>query len=237
MSKAVIIGFRDRGTDPLRSANLGCVLERWLEFAPTNVISDCQTGVAQFNRSAAYNRGAAAAHVDVLIFAEADMLIDFNQIDEAAAMAADRPGLVIPFTHRHDLTSEDSELVRAGRKNPADCTAGMIQHTNYGCINVLSRETLNMIGGWDEQFTGWGHDDCAMWLAFEKAAGPTRFVDGPAWHLYHNIPLEGSPTDRAATERNYRRMQLYSQARTGEEIRHLTAGGKTLSRDWRGRLR
>jgi hypothetical protein len=64
--------------------------------------------------------------------------------------------------------------------------------------------------------------------AFEVAAGPTRCVNGPAYHLYHLPGWKGdhlTDEDRAATERNKARWQLYLGATSGERIRELTAGG------------
>lgn len=237
MSVAVIIGFRDRGADPRRQENLKYVVNWWGPLgAPVFVVDDGRTGGAQFNRSGAYNRGAARTDADILIYAEADMLIYYYpQIHEAIRLAREAPGLVVPFTQRRELTPEDTDLILQGAATVSGCEPASVQDANYGCINVLSRETLTAVGCWDEAMDGWAHDDCAMWLAFEKAVGPTRFVDGPAYHLYHDT-LTGD-ADKSATERNYRRMQLYTQARTPEEIHHLTAGGKSLSRNWRGQLR
>lgn len=264
---AIIIPFRDRGLDPLRQANLENVLWHWdLYRAPVIVTDDGRTGNSPFCRSATYNKGAAQTDADILIYTEADMLIHYDQIDKAVALAAEQPGLIVPFTRQKKLSPRESEQVRAGiapihfdcplsQPKPdhgdGNCpTCGFLFSTacrrlvggepdNYGCINVISRETLNAIGKWDELFEGNAHDDCAMWHAFNIAAGPTRFVQGDAYHLYHteSVGPDTSPEDKAATERNYRRMQTYMQARTPEEIRHLTAGGQNLSRNWRGQLR
>jgi hypothetical protein len=108
MTVAVIIPFRDRGTDPLRAANLTRVLEWWSGFGRRDHHRQRRTqGDAQFNRHAAYNKAAAQTDADILAFVESDMLIDFTQMDEAIDMAA-TPGLVVPFTERHELGAEDS---------------------------------------------------------------------------------------------------------------------------------
>lgn len=235
---AIIIPFRDRGVDPLRAANLERVIHHWSLFDGEVIIADDgRSGAAQFNRSAAYNRGAARTEADMLVYAEADMLIHYDQIDKAVRLAGEKPGLVVPFTHQKKLSPSDSERVRALKISPPSCTPmphPFGETNNYGCINVLSRATLQSIGRWDEQFEGNAHDDCAMWQAFTVAAGPTRWVDGPAYHLFHFESVR--PQDKAATQRNYRRMQIYCQAKTPEQVRHLTAGGKSLSRNWRGKL-
>lgn len=228
MTVAVIIPFRDRGTDSLRSANLTRVLEWWSNFnADVSVVSDGRTGDQQFNRHVAYNRGAAQTDADILAFVESDMLIDFAQIDEAISQAAETLGLVVPFTERHELTPDSSDLVRTHKIHPRDGTADVIKPKprRTGAINILSRATLEAVGQYDPAFEGNWWDDRAMHIAFDICAGPTRWIDGPSWHLYHLPGHKGSHLsveDIAATARNKQRWQRYREATTPDQIRHLT---------------
>lgn len=240
MRAAVILPFRDRGTDPLRKANLERVLEHWgqgssifiddgidarnWDLCPPVVVDDGCDGDAQFNRSAALNRGATV-DADVLVFAEADMIVDFSQIYVAAQLAAMTPGLVIPFNEYRALMPEDSDRVRNYELDPGDARWDGIRKPAIGAVNVVSRETYELVGGYDERFEGSWYDDDAMKIAFEMCAGPTRFVNGPGYHLYH-LPgwtgLHLSKEDRAATARNRMRFRRYQQAKTPEQIRALT---------------
>lgn len=236
---AVIIPYRDRGVDPLRGQNLHYVLNYWGNLGFHIVVcDDGRRGDEQFNRSAAYNRGTAMTTADILIYVEADTLVPLDQIREAISKAESRPGLVVPFTHQKKLSDTDSMLVRSGMKQPEDCVP--TQHpygetTNYGCANVLSRKTLEAVGKWDEQFDGHGHDDNAMYHAFQVVARPVRWTEGPAYHLCHrDMDPDTSPDralltdeDVAAQERNRRRLELYRAAKTPEEIRLLTSGVPT----------
>jgi hypothetical protein len=66
-----------------------------------------------------------------------------------------------------------------------------------------------------------------MKIAFDIAAGPTRWVEGSVYHLYHLSGGKGahlSREDRVATSRNRLRLRKYMQARTPEQIRSLTTG-------------
>lgn len=236
---AVIIPFRDRGVDPLRQKNLVRVLAYWADFDhPVLVVDDGREGDAQFNRSAAYNRGAAMTDAEVLVYVESDTLIPHDQICQAIDMAAARPGLVVPFTRQKKLSEADSALVRRAAISPQDCTP--VRHpygemTNYGCANVLNRRTLDAVGGFDEVFEGHGHDDSAMYQAFYIVAKPVRWVLGNAYHLYHlDVDPDTTPDrsylseeDIAAQERNRIRLALYQAAKTPEEIRLLTTGAST----------
>lgn len=223
---AVIIPFRDRGTDPLRAANLKRVMQHWGGAAI--IVGDGYRGQEQFNRSAAYNRGAELTDADVIVYAESDMLIPHSQIQEAAELAASAPGLVVPFTEYHYLTPLDSQDVRDGLLDPADCVAEFVKdgRSCTGAINVLSRETLDAVGGWDETFRGNWYDDTAMHIAFAITAGPTRWVNGPAYHVYHLPGWTGdhlTDEDKAATEANKARLRLYERAETAGRIRELTS--------------
>jgi hypothetical protein len=204
------------------------VLEHWRGLpSPVIVTDDGREGCAQFNRSAAYNSAAAANSADVLIFSEADIIIGFDQIAQAVRLAAEAPGLVIPFDEFRAVPPGDSHWIRMHSAEPADCEYSVVKgkRGSIGAVNVVSRKTLDLVGRYDEHFEGAWYDDDAMKIAFEVCAGPTRWVDGPAYHLHHWSGGKGAhlnPADRQATARNRNRLRRYRRAGTPEQIRALT---------------
>lgn len=228
MTVEVIIPFRDRGRDPLRRANLKRVLQHWDGYgARVNITADGLDGDQPFNRSRAYNLAIAASPADIFILTESDMLIDYAQIDAAVEAAAATPGLVVPFTERHEHDPDASQAIREHRLDWRTATATVVRPKprRVGAINVISRRTYNLVGRYDEQFCGTWWDDRAMHRAFDICAGPTRWIDGPSHHLYHLPGYEGAhltDADRAATEANRRRFGMYKRATTPEQIRALT---------------
>lgn len=228
MTAAIIIGYRDRGTDPLRRANLDYVLDYWKPYGlPIHVVDDGRQGNEQFNRHAAYNKGAAQTDADILCFVESDMIIPFARMDTAIDWATHQPGLVVPFEERHEFGPRESEAIREGRLDYRTARADIIKPKprRTGAINVISRHTFDLVGRYDEAFEGHGWDDRSMHIAFDRCAGPTRWLDGPSWHLYHLPGFGGqhlSPQDKAATERNRRRFRLYQLA-DAQGIRELTS--------------
>ena len=233
MRIAVVIPFRDRGLDPLRMANLAYVVDYWTGYRCEVVVSsDGRDGDAPFNRSAAYNRASIrgsepSSDADMFIFAESDLIVDFDQIDRAVEMAEESPGMVVPFSWFMAITEQDSARVRAFEIYPEDAVAHPVKghRGSIGAVNVVSRHSLIEVGGFDENFDGAWYDDDAMKIAFDVAAGPTRFVEGSAYHLYHLSGGAGahlSREDRMATARNRMRLKLYQQARTPDQIRALT---------------
>lgn len=228
MKIGVIIPFRDRGVDSYRAANLERVAEMWESYDMTPLIcSDDRDGNAQFNRSAAYNNGVRLCNIaDVFVFTESDMLIDVEQVREGITRAMEAPGLVVPFTEYRYLSRDDSVHVRGG-SDPRDFTPESVMSNgkSIGAINIISYKTLESVGQWDEIPEGSWYDDNMMERAFTVCAGPTRWVNGPAWHIYHLPGWTGehlSPEDRAATRRNKLRWGKYQRATTPEQIRALT---------------
>ena len=227
-SVAVVVPFRSRGNDPLREQNLERVLADWRRggYRPI-VVSDGRRGSEPFCRSAAYNQSVELVDADVYVFTESDLLIRPEAIEVAVDLAFSAPGLVIPFSEFRALGERDSRLVRAFVADPYDCLATVVRgyRGSIGAINVLSRKTYDLVGGYDEQFEGAWYDDDAMKIAFEVCSGPTRWVDGAAYHLYHLSGGKGdhlTSVDRKATERNRLRYQQYRAANTADEIRVLT---------------
>ena len=227
-----IIPFRLReGGDPLRLQNLEAS-KRWVEslnLGPVRVVDDGRSGDAQFNRSAAYNRGWQSSDADVFVFYESDLLVPREQVVEGARLASENIGLVVPFSRFMSLEPDDSVKVRAGAIHPSEAKSEQVrgEKKSIGAVNIVSRETLNLIGQFDPSFEGAWFDDDSMEIAFRVCCGPTRFIDGPGWHMYH-LPGANSDhlsdEDRAATGRNRQRWLKYRRARTPEQIRRLTCG-------------
>ena len=226
----VVIPFRDRGRDPHRAQNLDRVLRWWAAGPwPVAVVHDGREGDAQFNRSAAYNRGmeaARAAGADVVIYTEADMLIPYAQVAEAVEAAHMMPGLVVPFLTYNYLSEADSQRVRDDAPLEGLTPQQIVDDGgSMGAVNVVSMASLEAVGCWDEGFEGNWYDDNAMEHAFAVCCGVRRHVPGPAWHLFHLPGWSGdhlTDEDRAATEANRLRWLRYQAAKTPEQIRSLT---------------
>lgn len=225
---ALIIPFRDRGRDPLRKQNLDTVVKHWYDqgYSP-QIFDDGREGDEQFNRSAAYNRAVKFnPGAQVFIFAESDMLMRSTQAHRAVTRARLVPGLVVPFTEYHYIGERESASIRAGRlPEYADALWIMRQGRAVGAINVVSRYSLEQVGQFDENFEGSWYDDRAMEIAFSVTCGPTQFIEGVGFHLYHQPGWQGdhlTDEDKAATARNAYRHKRYVQAETPEDIRALT---------------
>ncbi len=225
----VIIPFRDRGIDPRRAANLEIVMAWWYAhgFEP-HIVTDGLAGDAQFNRHRAYNRATAQyPEADVYVFTEADMLIHPNQIMTAVRLSARKPGLVVPFTQYRYLSDrttaclrdlyhdEDTQVLGTYWAQPPhsaqsiftlETESTMDNGRSIGAVNVVSRNTLDLTGGFTELTEGNWHDDRIIEEGFRfLCKQKTQYVDGPAVHLYHLPGHAGehlTEADKRATRRN-----------------------------------
>lgn len=238
LSPLVIIPWRDRGRDPRRPRNLTKVKDWWAQTRyDVHITDDGRGGDEQFNRHAAYNRGAEYARnhgYDTLIYTEADMLVPPHQIHLAVKEAHHHPGLVVPFTTYRHLNEQEAQAVCDGQ-NPEDYPPdGSPTSGSMGPINILTLHTLDLVGRWDECFDGNWYDDTAMCRAFWITSSPTRHIPGIAWHLHH-LPGHPEPVgdnwvwgdhatqeDKNALHRNQQRWYRYEQATTPHQIRALT---------------
>jgi hypothetical protein len=217
----VLIPFRDRGIDQRRAANLKIVLAWWRAHGlDPLVVDDGLSGNASFNRHRAYNQ-AVAAHpsADVFVFTEADMLLTAQQISDAVALASAKPGLVVPFRQYRYLSDETTAHIRdVVTREPQSQWADfdwlmdlepvetMDNGASIGAVNVISRDALQMTGGFTEATSGNWYDDNIIAEGFAYLTGnKTRYVEGAAVHLYHLPGWKGdhlTDEDKAATARN-----------------------------------
>lgn len=60
-----------------------------------------------------------------------------------------------------------------------------------GGLLVVSRDGWDRVGGYDERFVGWGHEDSVFNIALLLKAAWDR-IPGSAWHLWHPAPLKNT---------------------------------------------
>lgn len=189
MRTTIVIPWRSSG-DPDRDAAQHYVEHYYRDLAigPVIITTDGRQPGQPFNRHAAYNRALTQATTDTIAWIEADTLIPKPQLILAAHLATQTPGIVIPYTERHELDHTQTATVYAGT-NPFTLTGQYAIYrdgTSIGQAGITSQHTITLIGGqWDERFQGWGYDDNAMHHIYATLAGPPRWTPGKGIHLWH----------------------------------------------------
>ena len=219
---AIVIPWRDPG-DGERKANFDYVYEHYrsMDIGPVFAVSDGREPGQPFNRSAAYNRGyRLTGRANVILWNEADTLLTVEAVLAAAHQSLQAPGMVVPYTERHELDAAQTQAVLDG-VDPFTMRGHIVYSdgSSIGQAGVTSTRTMDLIGGrWDEGFEGWGYDDNAMFHVFNALAGQPRWVAGKGVHLWHT-PVYAAHTEqsRATTDRNAARCQAI-MARTGADL-------------------
>jgi hypothetical protein len=209
---AYIITYR-AADDPARRANLEAVLA-WLKLQPPAEVIVVEQDVAPtlgdlapfpglrslfaynpgpFNKSWGFNVGVRASRGSVLAFGDADVLC--RALPAAVAAARSGAAVVRAFSKAIELDEAESDMLRVdlsclgdpsfGAAAPDRTQSGEIPPLCGGLV-LFQRQSLALLGGWDERFLGWGGEDNAMDIKIQRGGLRGVMLKGsPGFHLAH----------------------------------------------------
>jgi hypothetical protein len=178
-----------------------------------------------FNKSWGFNVGFRATSSPVLVFADADMLVNRDHLAQSIALCARTGGgppdgagvgppdenrceVVRPWSDVVDLTEDETADLAARRLDLAEVNLAARREAGRpgehpplcGGAYVIRHDVYERLGGQDERFFGWGGEDDAMSMKVARlCARVARVRDAAAFHLHH--PRHSSlPVD----DENYR---------------------------------
>jgi hypothetical protein len=164
-----------------------------------------------FNRSAAVNRASAlAGDWDVAVIIDSDVICNASRVKEAVALAHETGKLVYPHDIRKDLDNTGSRIVMHGEKGNWERWVRRRYRNMVSSVIVVPRRLWDEVGGFDEEFRGWGYEDTAFAAACETFGGSAR-LSGEVWHFWHPTAKEGKP-GTATWQVNAARGQRYRAA-------------------------
>lgn len=207
---SILVPFRP--DDGIREDNWVYCWRWWNRFLPPNEHFEICVGSCEgedFNRSKARNEAFEKSSADLLIIADADTIPD--QIPLAMAIARVRSGEVpwsVPYKWYYNLSTEYSEHVKASADFTKPDTASSLfsyEHKviSWAGVNIVPREAYEKVGGYDERFVGWGHEDVAFRIKLDHEWGHHhRQEAGNAYHFWH--PINKNETFNSDSERRNR---------------------------------
>jgi hypothetical protein len=214
MRLSVVIPFRPR--DPIRDRNRVYV-EDWLDRAlgePDTVLAD-DPG-RDFNRGRALDAGVPAATGDLLVLADADLIVPAHNLWAGVEAVENGAAMVVPFTRREELTAEATAKVLAGAAPEGlwgpEHLEYVMENRGTGGINILTRATFEAVGGFDPRFAGWGYEDSAFADAVETLVGRVEWLTGTAVHLWHPQDPTRSHPDPAVASASVELCKRYTAA-------------------------
>jgi len=140
-----------------------------------------------FNKSWSLNIAWKEATNDIIVFGDADNLIDTNNILSSINEMGDYE-FVSPHIRLIDLQPNENgldsnsifQIKRPGR--------GELDHQKLpmcGAMTIFKKEALEKIAGWPEEFFGWGAEDDAMSIKVKHFL-KWKEIDNNCYHLYHH---------------------------------------------------
>lgn len=197
------------------------VIDSWRSRLPVPLIHSWQPDEG-FRLAASRNRGIAASTGDYIVQIDGDVMLERHFVADHAAKAT--PGFYIKGS-RVRLTPEASrricgegkaisvpffsrDVLKDRMKNFRCAPLGMLYGTRYrrdgvaiGCNMSFWRDDFIRVGGYDENFVGWGVEDTDLCMRLEAAGVRTfkMFRMGLCWHLWHRE----SPHPRLAEAYEY----------------------------------
>lgn len=144
---------------------------------------------APYNKSWAFNIAMKTAKSNIIVYADSDLIMDPNQFIEGLKLLQDYE-MVSPYKSVVDLEPNESNLPlerilqidRPGR--------GENDHQKVplcGGICMFKKESIQKIGGWNEDFSGWGAEDDFVSIKVQNFLN-WKELPYKCYHLYHQRP-------------------------------------------------
>jgi hypothetical protein len=170
-----------------------------------------------YNRAAAFNVGADIARGELLVLHDNDMIVPARYASALASHWRERCQFIDLKRFLFYTGEEQTKRVFAGGNVESVLPAVVVQNLVGGSIAADAR-AYREIGGFDEEFVGWGGEDNDFWDRAETTEKVYRFGELPLIHLYH-APQRGKlQGNEAPAVKRYRELESIPAA---ERIRRL----------------
>ena len=142
-----------------------------------------------YNRSWAFNVALKRAKSNIIIFGDSDLIMEHNQFI-SGINALSEYDMVSPYHKVIDLNPQESSnstenILKIDRPGRGENDNQKINIS--GGIAMFRKDSINKIGGWNEDFVGWGAEDDEMTIRVKKYLKWTE-LKGTCYHLYHDRP-------------------------------------------------
>lgn len=172
-----------RPSTPDREIALKLLLQ-YLQGKPVKpvIVEDQNQGL--FNRARLINQGVRASRSNIVWLADNDILIDPSAFTHAPVFLS-RVAVYKPFFKRiYDVPLEVFEKYAGGSERSEDFPLreglGL-----FSGVTAILRKTFMKLGGFDEDFVGWGSEDYALARVTFMMGYPAYSEDLAAYHFAH----------------------------------------------------
>jgi len=159
-----------------------------------------------FNRSWGFNVGLKHSNSDVIVFTDCDLVMEPESFI-SAIRKIEEYDMVSPYSSVVDLKPEESQLPMGSIFKIDRPGRGEEDHQKInicGGITIFKKSSIMRIGGWCEEFIGWGAEDDFQTIKVENFL--THYEQkSRCYHLYH----DREAPDMKWYQRNLQLLQKY----------------------------
>ena len=140
-----------------------------------------------YNKSWAFNVATKMAKSNVIVFADSYLVMNPYDFIESLKML-EKYEMVNPYRSVVDLNQQESGLNLEQMISIDRPGRGETDHQKVplcGGICIFRKEAINKIGGWNENFIGWGAEDDFVSLKVKNYLNWTE-MPNRCYHLFHN---------------------------------------------------
>ncbi len=139
-----------------------------------------------YNRSWAFNVGLKYAKTDIICCGDSDLIMDPQDFINGL-QATQQYEMVSPYNSVLDLTPQESnmpieQMIKIQRPGRGENDNQKINIS--GGIAIFKKEALIKIGGWSENFIGWGGEDDFQTIKVKNFCSWSE-LKAKVFHLYH----------------------------------------------------
>jgi len=185
-------------------------LPAWVRYQFTR----CET---DYNRSATLNDGVAAARGEVVILHDGDTLVPARYASEVLARARD--GFEFIDLKRFTFYLDPAETRRIFETGVVRPVASTVTQNGRGVSIAAAKRAYDAIGGFDEEFVGWGGEDNDFWDRAHVGRNVYDFGYLPLVHLNHEAQRGKADPTAPAVKRYFEIRSIPPE----ERIRRLRA--------------
>lgn len=157
-----------------------------------------------YNRSATFNAGAEIARGELLVMHDNDLMMPAGYARELVSRW--RAGAEFMDVKRFGFYLDEASTQRVFAGD-APRSAGTVVQNMVGGSIAAAKSAYESIGGFDEEFVGWGGEDNDFWDRAETTGKVDRFGTLPLIHLFH-APQRGKlEGDAAPAVKRYREIE------------------------------
>jgi len=139
-----------------------------------------------YNRSWAFNVGLRSSTTDRIFFADSDLIMDPNDIikslNELEKYEAVNPYNTVIDTQPQELALSNEDLFKLDRAGRGENDNQKINFS--GGIVLFKKEAILKIGGFPEEFIGWGGEDNVVTNKIDRFLTQKQMT-GKCIHLWH----------------------------------------------------